>query len=512
MHGRKKFENLKLLNPKNLAKEVHVYGYHFSWKMHIFTIFCSLLGMSAVGVLFRLEPLFFGIMLFTVGILLPVFILNMYQGMYEQKRFADAVTYGEQILYSFQKSRKVVTALKETRELFEEGRMHRLIGEAIDYLEAGNVNTEGDLLREALSMIEVNYSCEKLHTIHELLINSENHGGEIQNSILLLLDDIERWKRRGYLLQAEKKTSNRDNMISIVVATVLCAVALYVMNGMGSMFPGVESIDIFSIGVIQLSSFGFILFMLFVLLKSMKRLNQDWLGNGRMLEEEYSISSYEMVMHYDEKGGRKKQVLAAVLLLLLAVVFLLRERTWVSVLCIITAVFVLAWKRISYNLAKRDVTKEIYLAMPQWLLEMALLLQNNNVQISLMKSVSVAPPILKRELELLQERLLEEPNKLHSYTDFCKNFDVPEAQSCMKMLHAISESGTGDMPVQIHHLLARVQEMQQMADDVKSKNLAFQMKLLFSYPVIAATVKLMADLSIGMVFMMQMIGSIGGIG
>ena len=31
-------KNLLLLNPGNLAKEVYTYGYHFSWKTHLFVI------------------------------------------------------------------------------------------------------------------------------------------------------------------------------------------------------------------------------------------------------------------------------------------------------------------------------------------------------------------------------------------------------------------------------------------------------------------------------------------
>ena len=72
---KKSFEGLKLLNPGNLAKEVHVYGYYFSWKMHTLTMICSLLGISAIGVLFKLKPFFFGITLLITGVLLPVFVL-----------------------------------------------------------------------------------------------------------------------------------------------------------------------------------------------------------------------------------------------------------------------------------------------------------------------------------------------------------------------------------------------------------------------------------------------------
>ena len=314
------------------------------------------------------------------------------------------------------------------------------------------------------------------------------------------------------MLQARKKSSNRDNVISIVIATMLCAIALYVLNGMGNLFPGVEGVDIFLVDVIQVSSFVFLIFMLYVLMKSMKRLNQDWLQEDEIHSESYHMTSYDRVMNFDEEGGRRRQLIIASLCLIVAVVAFCMEKAWISMCCIVMTVIALAWNHITYNLAKRDVRQELYLTLPQWLMEIALLLQNNNVQISLMKSIEKAHPVLRKELELLQIRLLEHPNSLQSYIDFCRKFDVPEAQSCMKMLHAISESGTGDIAVQIHHLIERVHQMQNMADNMKNNQLAFQMKMLFSYPVLAATGKLMIDLTVGMAFMLQMIGSIGGVG
>jgi hypothetical protein len=78
----------------------------------------------------------------------------------------------------------------------------------------------------------------------------------------------------------------------------------------------------------------------------------------------------------------------------------------------------------------------------------------------------------------------------------------------MKMLHAVSESGTGNTTVQMTHLLARVHQMQDQADDISNENVAFRMKMIFSYPVIAATVKLLADLTVGMGVMIQMMGTL----
>ena len=36
------WEKLRLLNPKNLQREVHVYGYRFSWKTHLMAVIAAL--------------------------------------------------------------------------------------------------------------------------------------------------------------------------------------------------------------------------------------------------------------------------------------------------------------------------------------------------------------------------------------------------------------------------------------------------------------------------------------
>lgn len=504
------FAGLKLLNPKNLGKEVHVYGYHFSWKVHVLFILCSLLGISAIGIIFRLNPGEFSSIIIAVMVLLPMLILDMYRRMFEQKRFGDAVTYMEQMLYSFQKEGKIISALRETGELFEGGQMKEKIQEAIAYLERGKAATHQGVLREALGIVEVPYQCAKIHTVHELLASSEDHGGNMDQSVLIVLNDIEGWKRSGYKLQAEKKKSQMDNIISIIVATVLCAVALYVLNAMADLFPGTSTVEIFQVGIIQVSSMLFILFMLYVLRKIFKSMASNWLREEGTRGSEYIMKSYQTVIKYDDEKERRKSLIFSAPFLIAAVLAFVFGYPIAGVPCILLAVFMLFQHRLGYSLARKDVNNEMYIALPQWLMEMALLLQNNNVQVSLAKSIAGAPAVMKPELEHLMERLAQNPDSLRSYTDFCKDFDVPEAQSCMKMLHSISESGTGNAKVQIENLLTRVNEMQEMADQIRNRSNAFRTKMIFSYPILGASIKLLIDLTIGMVFMFQMMGSMGG--
>lgn len=502
---------IKLLHPKNLEKEVHVYGYHFSWKSHIAWMAGALLGIGAVGILFRLKMLYLVIILAAVLLMLPVLVLDMYKKMYEQKRFSDVCSYMEQMLYAFQKTGKVVSALKETREIFDEGQMRRCIEEAILYMELGRAESAQGILREGLQRIEQLYACSKLLMVHRLLVEAEEYGGEAEDSIVLVLEDIERFKKRGYLLQAEKKKNHIDNMISIVVATLLCAVALYVLDAMKTMFAAGSTMDIFALPVIQLSSVLFILVLLQIYVKSARSLTDDWLKEDALYDTAYILRSYDLVMNYDEGKAKKKSMLLAAALAIPTVLFFALGRRLAAVLCLFVMAFLMVRQGIGYRLASRDVEAELYQALPQWLFQMILLLQNNNVQVALAKSAEDAPAVLGRELLLLRERIRERPDRLRSYTDFCKNFDLPEMTSCMKMLHAFSENGTGNVRVQMNHLLERVVEMQESADERQNENIAFRMKLIFSYPVVAATAKLLADLSVGMIVMMQILGNMGGV-
>lgn len=508
--GKRLFWNLSLLNPKNLASEVHVYGYDFSWKSHLLLLICSLIGICAIGILFRLKPLYFSIVVMTVIIMLPMLILTSYNRMYEQKRFSDAVTYMEQMLYAFQKSEKIGTALQEAREMFDSGMMRECIDQAIEYLRCGCAITKAGILRETLDIIENKYKCVKMRTLHDLLISSEEYGGDSNHSIQIVLASLEIWKRRVYKLQANKKTSHSDNVISIIVATIFCAIALYVLEYMRKLYPGAMQTSIFDIEIIQISSLVFILYLLWVLRKSYTMLATNWLQTEPLQKTDFILDSYHTVMSYDESKEKKKSIIWGTPFLVSAAINLLFYNKVIGFILLGIGVFALCQHRVGYNLALKDVKQELYCSMPQWLMEMALLLQSNNVQVSLAKSIEVASPVLQEELKLLMKRLNDAPERLKSYTDFCAKFDVPEAGSCMKILHAISESGTGDAAVQISNLIQRVNEMQDIADEIRNEDIAFKAKLIFSYPILGCTAKLLIDLTIGMIVMFNMLGNMGG--
>lgn len=393
---------------------------------------------------------------------------------------------------------------------FGEGQIRLCVEEAIAHMEYGHPVGEQGVLREGLQKIERYYACDKLATVHELLLNAEEYGGDVEASVTLVLEDIERFKKRGYQLQAEKRKSHTDNVISIVVAVLLCAAALYLLNEMQEMFTSEAGVSVFTVPVIQISSMVFLLLLLAFYVKSVRSLTADWLEEKPLYDTAYIRHSYELVMGYEKKAQQYRRLIPAGIVTMTA--FVLWTVGWriTGILLLVTGLLVAMQPRISYRIAERDVTAELYQALPRWLFEMVLLLQNNNVQMAITKSAQHAPAVLGSELAELCARMDERPDQLQTYTDFCQKFDLPEMLSCMKMLHAFSENGTGDIDVQMNHLIERVVLMQERADVLRSEERAFRMKLIFAYPVLAATGKLLADLTVGMALMMQVLGGMGG--
>ena len=254
----------------------------------------------------------------------------------------------------------------------------------------------------------------------------------------------------------------------------------------------------------------FLLLLLAFYVKSVRSLTADWLEEKPLYDTAYIRHSYELVMGYEKKAQQYRRLIPAGIVTMTA--FVLWTVGWriTGILLLVTGLLVAMQPRISYRIAERDVTAELYQALPRWLFEMVLLLQNNNVQMAITKSAQHAPAVLGSELAELCARMDERPDQLQTYTDFCQKFDLPEMLSCMKMLHAFSENGTGDIDVQMNHLIERVVLMQERADVLRSEERAFRMKLIFAYPVLAATGKLLADLTVGMALMMQVLGGMGG--
>ena len=144
--------------------------------------------------------------------------------------------------------------------------------------------------------------------------------------------------------------------------------------------------------------------------------------------------------------------------------------------------------------ARKKLTEYIKACFPEWLMQLSLLMQSENVQMAIFRSYDDAPEILKPELQRMIGRLQLNPNDKNAYTDFLSGFTLPEVRSTMKMLYSISEGKGGEARSQIADIIRRNQEMSDKAKRAADSDSLAGMYALFLAPQLTGGLKLVCDM------------------
>ena len=295
-------------------------------------------------------------------------------------------------------------------------------------------------------MIEKAYPNDMLAILHRFALQTEALGGEYSDSVQLLLEARRMWADRIYELQQEKRKKRRDIFLSIMVSLGLCLMIYLLSEKMG--------LDMSSIPLASGVTVGVLILDLFIFYKA-----------DAILSFGYVESVHRDGEHFAKEYER------------------LRDE-----------VPVYPWQKMNHRIMKKYVTKEIEKEFPGWLMQLSLLLQTENVQVSLYKSYDNAPEVLKPALKELVEALKEAPECMEPYIGFLRDYPLPEIHSAMKMLYSISEGSGGDAGVQIADIIRRNQRLMDRAERMKGEDAVAGMYGLFLAPQITAGVKLCVDM------------------
>ena len=108
------------LHPKRFNLEIHRYNADISNSQFLKFLLVSYVGLIIFMIIFKLKISYMAIVLVAITLFLPsIFLLNLKTN-YEIKRFESVNSYLEQLLYSFRRKPKVLTALQDTALLFQE--------------------------------------------------------------------------------------------------------------------------------------------------------------------------------------------------------------------------------------------------------------------------------------------------------------------------------------------------------------------------------------------------------
>lgn len=426
------------------------------------------------------------IMLYAL-VMIPLHKRSFYLAKNNQQRFTELSLYLDTILYAFIKEEKVEAAVRDVSQTLPQGRLKELTLEVLELL---NMTYEDkEIFEEALFLVEKEYPCKRLKDVHQFMTHVEYYGGEIEKPVNLLLTDKTRWERRIKTAMAERKKQMTDIILSVTVALIVSGaiVHLPIMN-----------IDISNQMVVQICAVLVVICNDMIIYRAQKFQEVDWIGIRLTEDEAYYVQKIQAYYAYDEKKNHRLSIILGSIAAVIALVLYWFADPWVTAAALFVMIFFFYQDRIGRHIERKNLIREIKYAFPNWLLDLVLLLQSENVQVALLKSQDHVPGVLKDALIRLNTDLEAEPESSAPYYQFLHGFEIPEVHSAMGILYSLSIGNSGNADKQISELVEKNMELLDMAESELLRNAMAGMYVLFMLPVLTASFKLIVD----MVFMM----------
>lgn len=361
-------------------------------------------------------------------------------------KFNDIVLYMEQLSYSFKKHGKIRPSLIDVQKVSSK-EMKEIIEEVTINIDS---QMSDNIYEDSLKIIQDEYDCKRLRSLHEFIIKIENHGGEFESYIDILLEDIKEWNERTQFFIKDVDRVKRNVLISIISTLITCGFMAYLIpkeyNYTGHI-------------LYQLASTIMVILMLATYIGITKKLNFDWIKEPDTISDNYIVRYYILV----EKGYKN-----------------MKQLTFME--------------KITYKTAKKRIENEISKAFPDWLRDVAINLHNDTVQSAIENSYDDAPFILKRPIRNLLIDFEQYPVGIEPYENFLKEFDLKEIKSSMKMFYSINELGKEQSDKQINSILDRNDKMARRAESMKNKDRIGMAGMLATIPMLLGVLKIMVDM------------------
>ena len=419
---------------------------------------CIIARVVGIAFAYKLElPIVIAIGVITT-LLMPMLYKEEKKKSYYKKKFEDLISYMEQMCYSFKKSGKIRPSLIDAQKI-SDGEMKEIIEEVIVNIDS---KMNEDIYEQALKILEEEYYCKRLISLHEFIIKIEKQGGEFEEYINIILSDIKEWSDRTELFRRDIDRIRRNVLISIGATLLTCGFMAYLIPKEYSFTGNI---------VYQISSMIIILIMLVIYIFVYKKLNIDWLKEESFLNPEMVDKYYDLIM----KSQNEK---------------------------------IKFMDKLSINKVKKRMRREISKVFPDWLRQVALNLQQQTVQSSIENSYDDAPYILKRPIRHLLIDFEEYPIGIEPYDNFLQELDMPEIQSSLKMFYCINELSKEETYKQTNAIIDRNNKMLKQAEEMKNKDRIGLAGTLSAGPMMVGVVKIIIDMVLMILVFTSALGNV----
>lgn len=313
----------------------------------------------------------------------------------ERKRFRDVNAYLAHMVQAFADSGKILTALRVTRDIFPKGAMRQLLTSAACMIERAEDPELAE--EEALALIREKYDCERVRTLHDFLQKAESRGGSCSREFRLLECMRQSWEKSA--VKYRQTVCMARNLVAIEYA-FLILICMFMLR----QFP--EELKICDLPLVQGVNMLLIVFFFVVYGGLDRKLRESMLADQKLMTEQKVKVLFDRVRKLQEKRS------------------LLRYP--------------------SGMLALISLRSEVRRVFPGWLFDVLLLMQSENVAVSLFLSVEKAPPVLRAELKAMSRTLKEDPASQEAYLSFLAELRIPQVENAMRYLYAVSTGMSGE--------------------------------------------------------------------
>lgn len=370
--------------------------------------------------------------------MIPVLMRQRRKEEEQQELLEESSFYMEQLIYSFRKQRKILASLRDLA-LIAQGRLKSSVDEAVLRMEAHS--SEEDLFRYGFSKIEEVYQVPLMNTLHTFLVRVEEQGGDCNMALSILLDQLRAWKKSQNEFLRRKKGIQNKLVLSVLLSCLICLAVVRMM-------PILDTV-------------------------TASHLYQFCTGGGLLGLQ----LLYLWFRHTDRKIGKMQELQEDKI-----------EKLYEGLQSSLHGV--------RYWHCVRKLQQQIQMHFPQWMFDMILRLQTENVQTAISRSLDDAPEVMVRPLYQMSEELQLDPVSVQPYLNFLKEFQLPEIQAVMLQLYAINDMGREDIQEQIGAMLSQNQRMTEVAEELKADNCLSGMGMLAAVPMLVSVIVLMVDLTL----------------
>ena len=451
---------LRYLSVKQLMEDIADLNGVMSVRRFVLSTMLAGVAVYSACLLYRINYIAALFVMILAVIMIPGLVRNYFMERSKASRFADVDVYLHQMTYSFIRNPKVNIALQDAYAI-SSGRLKRCLSRAIEELQYGMGER---VYEDALKIVEEEYDCSRIRTLHKFLVSVEEKGGRYTGAMEVLI---------GIMI----------SMVLAMLTTVMCSTL--------NMFSK-EPLSITDTLAYQCVSIVFVVLCMLFYIYTRKHYGCDWIGENRT--DKQIMRDYNNVF----KSEAKKITLKMIPLwgiMLLTVIILILVQLKIAAICVaaVMVLFIITPFTQRKGSAGR-IKNDLYCGFTEWLRDLAVNLENKPLLSAVEDTYVSCPVIMKESLGKFIYEIELNPSDIMPYYSFLSEFDVMDIQSAVRMLYSIGDLDRDSMNQTINALVRRNYELSDKAEAARYLDSTSMMRFSEYIPTFFVAFKMAVDM------------------